>query len=444
MTSKKNSPEYWEKRIAAHTWEVYNSSEEKNRRLLEMYKDASQAVTNELYRLAEKLQKQGFTRTDTWRDNQLVKLNEEFLNEIKKLGGDVEEFSQESMYDAFRENYERIAEALGGVDVVLPSKKAMEKMMREPWRGGDFSSRLWKNTKQLATVLNDTLRHGVQQGKNVTEIAVELDAKMQQGFHAAHRLARTETMHVLNVSSLEGYKAAKIEKVQFWAAEDERTCELCGKLHGKVYDFNNAPVLPMHPNCRCTYLPVIENSNSADKSLHTPLKKGGHLGSGTDGENVSNKKTSIGQIDMGHLHEAIRYFESQIREKSVEYAFVIERNGEVYQFVGGEGAVDIYEVDLDGAVITHNHPMSQGILSFGKDDFLFLQEHPEIREMRCCNEKYDYSVKLLKPLKDVVYNEIYTEGFQYYGEDDFEAQDAAFRVLKERGYVEYEKKRIAD
>ena len=211
--------------------------------------------------------KRGFTRTDVWRNNQLVKLKEEFLKAIKSLGGDVETFANDSMYSAFRENYENITEILGGADVVLPNKKAMEKMMREPWRGSDFSSRLWKNTKKLSSVLNDTLQHGIQQGKNVTEIAVELDAQMQQGFNAAHRLVRTETMHVLNTSSLEGYRAAKIEKVQFWAAEDERTCEQCGKLHGKIYDFDKAPVLPLHPNCRCTYLPVMENSNNAATSF---------------------------------------------------------------------------------------------------------------------------------------------------------------------------------
>ena len=44
----------------------------------------------------------------------------------------------------------------------------------------------------------------------------------------------------------------------------------------------------------------------------------------------------------------------------------------------------------------------------------------------------------------VVYNNIYLEGFKYQGEEDFEAQDAAFRVLQEKGYIEYEKRRLSD
>lgn len=81
---------------------------------------------------------------------------------------------------------------------------------------------------------------------------------MQAGFNAAHRLVCTETMHVLSESSKEGYKAAGVKKIQFWAAEDERTCDQCGKLHGKIYDFDSAPVLSLPPNCRCTYLPVMD------------------------------------------------------------------------------------------------------------------------------------------------------------------------------------------
>jgi len=33
-------------------------------------------------------------------------------------------------------------------------------------------------------------------------------------------------------------------------------CEECQELKG-VYDFNAVPLVPVHPNCRCCYLPVI-------------------------------------------------------------------------------------------------------------------------------------------------------------------------------------------
>lgn len=72
-------------------------------------------------------------------------------------------------------------------------------------------------------------------------------------------------MHYLNEASRKGYKDAGVQKVQFWAAEDERTCETCGAMHEKIYPIEKAPILPLHPHCRCTWLPVLEEEVIKDK-----------------------------------------------------------------------------------------------------------------------------------------------------------------------------------
>ena len=97
-------------------------------------------------------------------------------------------------------------------------------------------------------------------------------------------------------------------------------------------------------------------------------------------------------------------------------------------------------MDFKGAYITHNHPESEGIVSFGKDDFEFLVNHPEISELRCCNAEYDYYVKVLKPLDDVVYNDIYIEALGRMGPDE-DIQDKTMEILAERGYIQYDKSR---
>ena len=124
-----------------------------------------------------------------------------------------------------------------------------------------------------------------------------------------------------------------------------------------------------------------------------------------------------------------------------EYAISIDQNGNVYQSVGTEDSVNIEGVDLKGAVITHNHTESKGIASFGADDFYFLREHQEIKELHCVDKEYTYRISVLKDMSKVVYNDIYKEGFKYMLDSDYEAQDAAMRVLQERGYVRYDKGR---
>lgn len=254
----KNS-EYWEKRIAKNTWNIYNSLEQKNKALLEMYQEASTNISDELYRLAEKIKTATPTLSDMHKFNRLTKLQENINSIIKELGNNLESFGKKNMYEGFSNNYKAIMEALGQIDFAMPNKKLMEQLLNKSWLGSNFSERLWKNTKVLAMNLNDILTTGLVQGKTVTEMAIKLNNRMNQGFNAAHRLVRTETMHYLNESSFMAYKDSGCEKVQYWAAEDERTCPRCGMKHGNTYSLKDRPILPLHANCRCTYLPVIDD-----------------------------------------------------------------------------------------------------------------------------------------------------------------------------------------
>lgn len=255
---EKNS-EYWEKRLASETWKTYNSLEEKNRELLEFYIDASESVKDELYRLAEKYSKDGvLSLSDMHKQNRLTELNGKFEKIIEDLGHSTEAFAKKNMQDGFRKVYADTAESMGDIDFSMPNKKLMEKLMETPWRGDNFSGRLWKNQKKLAVSLNDILLTGLQQGKTAVEIAIMLHNRMGQGFNECHRLVRTETMHYLNDATLQRYKDADVKYVQILAARDERTCDICGGYHEKVYPIEECIHVPLHANCRCTIIPVTD------------------------------------------------------------------------------------------------------------------------------------------------------------------------------------------
>lgn len=256
-----NNSEYWGKRIANNTWRIYNSLEEKNIALLEMYQEASLEIKNELYRLVEKINKgKEPTRSDFYKFNRLTNLNKNFEEIIKGLTLDIEQFYIESNLEGIANVYNNIMLTMEVDDFSLPNKKAMEKMLNTSWEGRNFSESLWENSQKLAMNLNDILVNGITQGKTITEMAVQLNNEMNKGFNVCHRLVRTETMHTLNESAFRGYADAGCKKVQYWAAEDERVCERCGPKHGEKYDIDKRPILPLHANCRCTYLPVIEGS----------------------------------------------------------------------------------------------------------------------------------------------------------------------------------------
>lgn len=253
--------EYWEDRIANETWKTYNDLEEKNIELLKMYEKSSRNIKNELLALAEKAEKEGsLGRTDQYRFNKLLGQQGEIYKECERLGEQIEKHSINGMKQGGKDVYKNIMQSLGNNDFAYPNKKTMEQMLRSPWHGSFFSERLWRDMGKLERNLNGVINDGIATGKTITEMAVQLSNVMQQSFNVTHRLVRSETINYLNRSAKLGYEKAGIKKVQWWAAEDERTCKICGSNHEKEYDINKAPILPCHPGCRCTWLPVIETS----------------------------------------------------------------------------------------------------------------------------------------------------------------------------------------
>lgn len=51
------------------------------------------------------------------------------------------------------------------------------------------------------------------------------------------------------------HKARGVEKVQWVAEDDDKTCGVCNALDGEVFPIIEAPP-KAHHNCRCYYIPV--------------------------------------------------------------------------------------------------------------------------------------------------------------------------------------------
>ncbi|MEG2919105.1 MAG: minor capsid protein [Clostridium sp.] len=267
----KNS-EYWEQRIANKTWQTYNNLEEKNRDLLEMYQDASLQISEELYKVTEKINGgKGITLSDMHKYNRLTGLQKNMENIIRGLGDNVEAFGKNNMMEGFKDTYSNVMAQIGQTQFSMIPKKVMEEMLNRPWLGSSFSERLWKNTQVLASNLNEILVTGLTQGKTIAEIAIQLSNMMNTGFNVSHKLVRTETMHYLNESAKKAYKNGGCEEVQVWAAVDERLCKVCGVKHGNMYRIKDCPTLPLHSNCRCTILPIVDREDA--KKDHEAAKK---------------------------------------------------------------------------------------------------------------------------------------------------------------------------
>lgn len=150
-------------------------------------------------------------------------------------------------------------QAMGLVDILkqfgedLLDKKAMAWILTD-------SAKLAKGVNRTTLpALRKELARGFGKGESISKLTKRVEG-VYSGRYKKHArtLARTETIRASNYGALQGYTEAGVEKVEFYAAADERTCEVCAGFHGQYYKLDEAEgMIPVHPNCRCTYLPVI-------------------------------------------------------------------------------------------------------------------------------------------------------------------------------------------
>ncbi len=137
---------------------------------------------------------------------------------------------------------------------------AVKQVIERIWAADNksWSERIWNNTAQLQQTLEDGLIECVAAGKKTTQLKKILQQRFNVSYSRANTLARTELAHVQTAAAQQRYIDYGIKEYEFYADEDERRCEICGKLHQKRFPIGSTPKVPQHPNCRCVILPVIE------------------------------------------------------------------------------------------------------------------------------------------------------------------------------------------
>ena len=136
----------------------------------------------------------------------------------------------------------------------------VQQMINHIWcaDGKSWSQRIWENTQMLASTLNDELIHCVVSGKKTTQLKNLLQERFGVSYSRADALVRTELAHIQTQAANKRYEDYGIQEVEIWADEDERRCDVCGKLHEKRYPVGAVVPVPAHPRCRCCIVPVVK------------------------------------------------------------------------------------------------------------------------------------------------------------------------------------------
>jgi SPP1 gp7 family putative phage head morphogenesis protein len=117
--------------------------------------------------------------------------------------------------------------------------------------------------EEISEELADALSQGWNPRKAASQINDRVDAV---GITRARVLARTEIIHAHAEGTLDRLESEGFEEVtadvEWSTAGDSRVCPICASLEGNTYTIEEARGrLPQHPQCRCAWLPLVEDGD---------------------------------------------------------------------------------------------------------------------------------------------------------------------------------------
>jgi len=133
-------------------------------------------------------------------------------------------------------------------------------------------------TEKTSNDLRVLLSAGLEEGEGIDELTTRIEEYSGFEEFRAERIARTETIRAQGATEREAWKESGVVASAIWyTALDERVDDDCSVLHGKEVELDESFLSeddltdmgldsydgaidspPLHPNCRCTLLPVIK------------------------------------------------------------------------------------------------------------------------------------------------------------------------------------------
>jgi SPP1 gp7 family putative phage head morphogenesis protein len=146
----------------------------------------------------------------------------------------------------------------------------IDELIRYPFDGADYSTRLWKQKGHMLQQLNESITTMLIQGRNPQTLVKDFARKFDSKEKDAYRLLHTEGSFLMEQATQEAYKEDGVKKYRWLATLDINTCDDCRALDNKPFDVDKAVVgvnlPPLHSYDRCTTVPVFEDDDLTNET----------------------------------------------------------------------------------------------------------------------------------------------------------------------------------
>ena len=231
--------------------------------------------------------------------SRLELLKDEINLELIKNGVNVDKYVSDKLTDEAKAELKRQAGVLGeSLDVT--DTKLIKNIINGSFSSSTFSERLWGNTQYLANSLDTLLTQSIINGRHPNDVARELRRQFDISQKQAERLMRTESARVHAECAVKSMEKNGVTQYE-WVSEPS-SCKICSPLDGKIFEVKGAefgnvnhPLFPLHPNCRCAVIAVVDKT--ADE------KRGDEISRLKDENSDNNIPVSLKGLNDDYLNE---------------------------------------------------------------------------------------------------------------------------------------------
>lgn len=256
---------YWQDRWQASQAALANKSrKEVDRQIKKYYIKLSKKIISEyeaLYNevLLKKAAGEAISPATLYKMDKYWQMQQQVRAQLTNTGAKMQKAMSNMFEFLYKKSYNSLT--LEGVPLFSTiDDNAITQIINRIWAadGQSWSQRIWKNMTLLQETLEEGLLESVVTGKKTSDLKKTLQQRFNVSYTRADTLVRTEMAHIQTEAAKQRYNDYGIKEVEIWADPDERTCEVCGKLHRKKYPVGAQVPIPAHPRCRCCIVPVVD------------------------------------------------------------------------------------------------------------------------------------------------------------------------------------------
>jgi len=130
-------------------------------------------------------------------------------------------------------------------------------------------------SSRSVTAIENSVRQGFFEGRTNQQIVKDIIGTKANGYQdgiidvtrrSAETVVRTSIQHVAQVARNEVYAANAdiVARYEWVSTLDARTTPQCQALDSREFEIGKGPLPPLHPNCRSSTVPVINNKYIRD------------------------------------------------------------------------------------------------------------------------------------------------------------------------------------